>query len=326
MKVRLKLTVLFALLVIPASFPLIVWAAQTYPSKPIRVIIPFIAGGFSDIVGRIVGQKMSESMGQPVVFDNRPGASGIIGTEIVARSQPDGHTLLLSSFNHVVNPSLMNPPFDPVKDFAAISLIADGPPLVMLVNPSMPVKNVKELIDLAKAHPGKLNYGSSGIGTSGHLIGELFNLEAGINIVHVPYRGSNLFIPAAMSGEVSMVSTYMPTALPQIRSGRLRAIAVTGGRRSVVVPELPTMVESGVTGVVVSGFAGLLGPAALPPAIVKRLNQEVVKMCQSPDFIKRYEAYDMTPLASSPQELVTFTEKELVKWAKVIKTANIQLK
>ena len=326
MKVRLKLTVLFALLVIPASFPLIVWAAQTYPSKPIRVIIPFIAGGFSDIVGRIVGQKMSESMGQPVVFDNRPGASGIIGTEIVARSQPDGHTLLLSSFNHVVNPSLMNPPFDPVKDFAAISLIADGPPLVMLVNPSMPVKNVKDLIDLAKAHPGKLNYGSSGIGTSGHLIGELFNLEAGINIVHVPYRGSNLFIPAAMSGEVSMVSTYMPTALPQIRSGRLRAIAVTGSRRSVVVPELPTMVESGVTGVVVSGFAGLLGPAALPPAIVKRLNQEVVKMCQSPDFIKRYESYDMTPLASSPQELVTFTEKELVKWAKVIKTANIQLK
>lgn len=325
MKVRPKSAFLFVFLMISACFSLNA-GAQTYPGRPIRVVIPFIAGGFSDIVGRMVGQKMSESMGQPVVMDNRPGASGVIGTEIVARAQPDGYTLLLSSFNHVVNPSLMHPPFDPVKDFSAISLIADGPPLVMLVNPSMPVKSVRELVDLAKARPGKLNYGSSGIGTSGHLIGELFKLEAGINIVHVPYRGSNLSIAAAMNGEVSMVSTYMPTALPHVRSGKLRAIAVTGSRRSVVVPELPTMVESGISGVVVSGFAGLLGPAALPPAIVKRLHQEIVKMCKSPDFIKRYESYDMTPLASTPQELTAFTGKELVKWAKVIKAANIQVK
>ncbi len=300
--------------------------AQSYPNKPIRILIPFVAGGFSDIVGRIVAQKLSESLGQPVVSDNRPGASGIIGTDIVVKSAPDGYTLLLSSFNHVVNPSLMNPPYDPIRDFSAISLIADGPPLVMMVSPSSPFKTVQQLISLAKASPGKLNYGSTGVGTSGHLIGELFKQEVGIDIVHVPYRGSSLSIPAVISGEVAMISTYMPTALPHAKAGRLRAIAVTGAKRSAVMPDMPTMAEAGVNGVVVSGFAGFLGPAGMSPALVKRLHGEIVKMSKNPDFVKRYESFDMTPLASTPQELVTYTRDEIAKWTKVIKTAGIAMK
>lgn len=300
--------------------------AQSYPNKPIRILIPFVAGGFSDVVGRIVAQKLSESMGQPVVSDNRPGASGIIGTDIVVKAAPDGYTLLLSSFNHVVNPSLMKPPYDPIKDFSAISLIADGPPLVMMVSPASTVKTVQQLIALAKARPGQLNYGSTGVGTSGHLIGELFKLEAGIDIVHVPYRGSSLSIPAVISGEVAMISTYMPTALPHARSGRLRSIAVTSAQRSAVMPEVPTMVESGVSGVVVSGFAGFLGPAGMSPALVKQLHGEIVKMSKNADFVKRYKSFDMTPVASSPQELVAYTQREIAKWARVIKAAGIKMK
>ncbi len=299
--------------------------STSYPNKPIRIVIPFAAGGFSDIVGRLVGQKLSESLGQPVVADNRAGAGGVIGTDIVAKSAPDGYTLLLSSFNHVVNPSLLNPPYDSIKDFSALSLIADGPPLVMLVTPSLPAKTVRQVIDLAKARPGTLNYGSAGISTSGHLIGELFKQEAGIDIVHVPYRGSALSIPAAISGEVGMVWPYMPAAMPHVKTGKLRPMAVTGAKRSAVMPELPTMAESGVSGVVVSGFAGFLGPAGMPPALVKRLHGEVVKMSKDPDFVKRYQSYDMTPLASTPQELETYTRNEIAKWARVIKAAGIKV-
>jgi len=300
--------------------------AQNYPNKPIRIVIPFVPGGFSDVVGRIVAQKLSESLGQPVVSDNRPGASGIIGTDIVAKAAPDGYTLLLSSFNHVVNPSLMTPPYDPIKDFSAISLIADGPPLVMMVSPSSQFKTVQQLISLAKASPGKLNYGSTGIGTSGHLIGELFKQQTGIDIVHVPYRGSSLSIPAVMSGEVAMISTYMPTAQPHAKSGKLRSIAVTSAKRSAAMPEVPTLTESGVSGVVVTGFAGFIGPAGMSPALVRQLHGEIVKMTKNPDFVKRYESFDMTPLGSTPQELVTYTREEIAKWAKVIKAAGITMK
>jgi tripartite-type tricarboxylate transporter receptor subunit TctC len=299
--------------------------AQAYPNKPIRMIIPFTAGGFSDVVGRIVGQKLAESVGQSVVIDNRPGASGIIGTDIAVKSQPDGYTLLLTSFNHVVNPSLMNPPYDPINDFAAITLIADGPPLVMMVNPSTPVKSIKELVDLARSRPGQLNYGSSGIGTSGHLIGELFKQATASSIVHVAYRGSGASMTAVVSGEVAMVSTYMPVALPQVQAGKLRPLAVTSAKRSRALPDVPTMVESGVPGVVFSGFAGMLAPAGTPGAIVSRLHQEVVKMSKDPDFAKRYAAFDMNPIASTPQELVRFTRDEIAKWAKVIKSAGIRI-
>jgi len=299
--------------------------AQGYPSKPVRMIIPFSAGGFSDVVGRVVGQKLSEALGQSIVIDNRPGASGIIGTDILVRAQPDGYTLLLNSFNHVVNPSLMKPPYDPIRDFAAVSLIADGPPLVMMVNPSTPAKSMKEFIALAKSRPGKLNYGSSGVGTSGHLIGELFKQATGVNIVHVAYRGSGASMTAVVGGEVSMVSTYVPVALPQIQVGRLRPLAVTSAQRSRVLPDVPTMAESGVKGVVFAGFAGMLAPAKTPRAIVTRLNKEVVKMTKDPDFVKRYTAFDMNPIGSTPQEFVVYMQDGISKWAKVIHSAGIRV-
>ncbi len=299
--------------------------AQSYPSKPIRMVIPFAAAGFSDVVARIVGQKLSDSVGQPVVIDNRPGASGIMGTDIVAKSQPDGYTLLINSFNQVVNPALPKPPFDPVAGFASVSLIADGPPLVMMVNPATPANTVKELIELTKSRPGQLNYGSTGIGTSGHLIGELFKLKTGAKIVHVPYRSSGASMTAVVGGEVAMVSTYMPVALPQVRSGRLRTLAVTGPRRSAMLPEAPTMAEAGVPGVVVTGFAGMMAPAGTPKTIVGRLHTEVAKMAKDPDFVKRYASYDMNPIASTPDEFVKYLQDEIAKWSTVIKTAGIRM-
>jgi tripartite-type tricarboxylate transporter receptor subunit TctC len=299
-------------------------AKETYPNKPIRMIIPFTAGGFSDVVGRIVTQKLSEQVGQPVVADNRPGASGIIGSEIVARAAPDGYTLLLNSFNHVVNPSLMKLPYDPIKGFTVISMIAGGPPLVMMVNPSSPIKSVKDLIAAAKKEPGKLNYASSGIGTSGHLIGELFKLRTGVDIVHVAYKGSGASMTAIIAGEVNMASTYMPVALPQVQGKRLRALAVTSARRSPVLPDVPTMAEAGVKGIEVIGFAGLLGPPKMPAPLVKRLHAEMVKLAKDPDFVKRYGAYDMEPVASTGEEFIRYMQREIDLWGEVIRKVGIK--
>lgn len=297
---------------------------DAYPNKPVRMVIPFAAGGFSDVVGRIVTQKLSEQLGQPVVADNRPGASGIIGSEIVARAVPDGYTLLLNSFNHVVNPSLMRLPYDPIKGFTVISMIAGGPPLVMMVNPSSPIKSVQDLISLAKKRPGHLNYASSGIGTSGHLIGELFKLRTGVDIVHVAYKGSGASMTAIVGGEVNMASTYMPVALPQVQSGKLRALAVTSARRSPVLPDVPTMAETGVKGIEVIGFAGLLGPPKMPAPLVKRLHGEMVKLAKDPDFVKRYGAYDMEPVATTGEEFIRYMQREIALWSEVIRSAGVK--
>jgi tripartite-type tricarboxylate transporter receptor subunit TctC len=304
--------------------PVAAAAKDTYPNKPVRMVIPFAAGGFSDVVGRIVTQKLSENIGQSVVADNRPGASGIIGSEIVARAAPDGYTLLLNSFNHVVNPSLMRLPYDPIKGFTVISMIAGGPPLVMMVNPSSPIKSVKDLIATAKQRPGQLNYGSSGIGTSGHLIGELFKLRTGADIVHVAYKSSGASMTAIVAGEVNMVSAYMPVVLPQVQSGRLRALAVTSARRSPVLPDVPTMAEAGVKGIEVIGFAGLLGPPNMPAPLVKRLHGEMIRLAKDPDFAKRYAAYDMDPVATSGPEFFRYMQREIDLWAEVIRSAGIK--
>ena len=304
--------------------PVAAAAKDTYPNKPVRMVIPFAAGGFSDVVGRIVTQKLSENIGQSVVADNRPGASGIIGSEIVARAAPDGYTLLLNSFNHVVNPSLMRLPYDPIKGFTVISMIAGGPPLVMMVNPSSPIKSVKDLIATAKQRPGQLNYGSSGIGTSGHLIGELFKLRTGADIVHVAYKSSGASMTAIVAGEVNMVSAYMPVVLPQVQSGRLRALAVTSARRSPVLPDVPTMAEAGVKGIEVIGFAGLLGPPNMPAPLVKRLHGKMIRLAKDPDFAKRYAAYDMDPVATSGPEFIRYMQREFDLWAEVIRGAGIK--
>jgi len=325
MKTALKSAgaMLFAALMLPGPDARAA-AKDAYPSKPVRMVIPFAAGGFSDVVGRIVTQKMAENLGQPVVADNRPGASGIIGSEIVARAVPDGYTLLLNSFNHVVNPSLMKLPYDPIKGFTVISMIAGGPPLVMMVNPSSPIKSVKDLIASAKQQPGKLNYGSSGIGTSGHLIGELFKLRTGANIVHVAYKSSGASMTAIIAGEVNMASTYMPVALPQVQAGRLRALAVTSARRSPVLPDVPTMAEAGVKGIEVIGFAGLLGPPKMPAQLVKRLHAETIRLAKDPDFVKRYAAYDMETVATPPEVFTRYMEEQIALWAEVVKSAGIK--
>ena len=298
--------------------------AKAYPTKAIRFVIPFSAGGFSDILGRIIGQKLSESVGQPVIMDNRPGASGNIGAELVAKAPPDGYTLLINSINYVINPGLIRPPFDPIRDFAAISLIASGPPLVLAVHPSMPVKSVRELVALAKARPGELNFANSGIGTSPHLAGELLRDMTGIKIVQVPYKGSVQSIYAVISGEVAVTFPNLTVALPHMKTGKLRALAVTSIKRAPTAPELPTMNESGLRGFEVSGFIGLLAPAATPPAIVSLLNSEIVKMRKQPDFVERFEGSGMEPVASAPELFTRYMEREIAKWDKVIKAAGVR--
>jgi len=298
--------------------------AKQYPTKTIRFVIPFSAGGLSDILGRLVGQKLSESVGQPVIMDNRAGASGNIGAELVAKAPPDGYTLLINSINYVINPGLMRPPFDPIRDFAAVSLIASGPPLVLAVHPSMPVKSVKELVALAKARPGELNFANSGIGTSPHLAGELLRHTTGIKIVQVPYKGSVQSIYAVISGEVAVIFPNLTVALPHVKTGKLRALAVTSIKRAPTAPELPTMDESGLRGFEVNGFIGLLAPAATPPAIVSLLNSEIVKMRQQPDFVERFESNGMEPVASAPEPFTRYMEHEIAKWDKVIKAAGVR--
>jgi tripartite-type tricarboxylate transporter receptor subunit TctC len=298
--------------------------ANQYPTKTIRFVIPFSAGGLSDILGRIVGQKLSESVGQPVIMDNRPGASGNIGAELVAKAPPDGYVLLINSINYVINPGLIRPPFDPIKDFAAVSLIASGPPLVLAVHPSLPVKSVKELVALAKTRPGELNFANSGIGTSPHLAGELLRHMTGIKIVQVPYRGSVQSIYAVIGGEVAVIFPNLTVALPHMKSGKLRALAVTSIKRAPAAPELPTMDESGLRGFEVNGFIGLLAPAATPPAIVSRLNSEIVKMRKQSDFVERFESNGMEPVASAPEPFARYMEREIAKWDKVIKTAGVR--
>ncbi len=298
--------------------------AREYPAKTIRFVIPFSAGGLSDILGRIVGQKLSESVGQPVIMDNRPGASGNIGAELVAKAPPDGYALLINSINYVINPGLIRPPFDPIKDFAPVSLIASGPPLVLAVHPSMPVKSVKELVALAKARPGELNFANSGIGTSPHLAGELLRYMTGINIVQVPYRGSVQSIYAVIGGEVAVTFPNLTVAQPHMKTGKLRALAVTSIKRAPTAPALPTMDESGLRGFEVNGFIGLLAPAATPPSIVSLLNSEIVKMRKQPDFVERFESNGMEPVASTPEAFTRYMEHEIAKWNKVIKAAGVR--
>lgn len=296
--------------------------AQAYPSKPIRFIIPFPASGFSDILGRIVAQKLSESVGQPVVNDNRPGASGNIGAEMVAKAQPDGYTLLINAFNYVINPSVMQLSFDPLKDFAAVSLIADGPPQVLAVGPSSPYRSVQEVIAAARARPGQLNFATAGTGTSPHLAVELLRSMTGIDVVMIPYKGSVLAVSAVVSGEIAVSIPNLPTVLPLLKSGKLRGLAVTSAKRSSSVPELPTMIESGFPGFEMGGFLGLLAPLKTPRGIIQKLNSEMVVLTKQRDFIDRLDTFGMQPVGSTPEEFAQFMRDQIAKWARVFKSAG----
>jgi len=300
--------------------------AQTapYPDKPIRIVVPFPAGGVADTFGREVGKKFTEAWGQPVVIDNRPGAGGNIGADIVAKSPPDGYTLVVGNIGtHAVNVSLMRSmPFDPVKDFTPIAHLLDAEGL-LVVNPSVKASTLPQLIALARAEPGKLTYGSAGLGTTSHLAGELFKVMTKVDIVHVPYKGNVPAISDLLGGQTTMIFATMPTVLPQVHADRLRPLAVLGSARSPALPDVPTASES-VPGFEVSNWVGLFGPAGLPPAIVARLNAEVQKIMLSPEVHKRLEAEGARFIPMTPVEFGAFQKAEIVKWAKTIKDANIK--
>ncbi|MDB5905773.1 MAG: protein bugT-like protein [Betaproteobacteria bacterium] len=300
--------------------------AQTYPTKPLRMVVPFPPGGTSDFLGRVAAQKLGEALGQQVIVDNRPGAGGNIGTELVAKSPPDGYTLLTDPGSTLtINPSLFAKlPFDPLKDFAPVTILAAVPNL-LVVHPSLPVRNVKELIALAKAKPGQLNYASSGAGQSTHLSMELFKSMAHVNMIHVAYKGSSPAITDLLGGHVLLMFDNMPSALPHAKAGKLRGIAVSTARRSPVMPDVPTVAESGLPGFEVSVWFAVLAPAATPREIVERLNGILVKALQSPDVRERLSSQGAEPIGDTPADFTAVMKRDLAKWAKVVKDANIKL-
>lgn len=298
--------------------------AQTYPAKPVRFILPFPPGGPTDILGRAVGQKLSEGLGQPVVVENRPGAGGNVGTEFAAKQPHDGYTIALVSPALIYSPSLYKKlGYDPVRDFAPISLVAQIPN-VLLVHPTVPAKSLKELVQLAKAHPGKLNFGSGGLGTGQHLAGETLKVIAKVNMVHVPYKGSNQAMMGMMGGEIDMVVIGIPPALQQIQTGRVRALAVLAAARSPALPNVPSSKEAGFPGYEVLSWYGVVAPAGTPREIVTRLNSELVKIMRSPAGSERIVAAGFDTMSSTPEQFAEFIKTEIARGARIIKAAGIQ--
>ena len=301
-------------------------SAQQYPAKAVRMIVGFPAGGTSDIMARLTGQKLSEAWGQTFIIDNRPGAGGNIGTELVAKAAPDGYTLLVSPGSTLTsNPAVYSKvPFDTVRDFAPVTIIA-GVPNALVVHPSLPVANVKELIALAKSRPGQLAYASTGAGQSTHLSAELLKTSAGINMIHVPYKGSAPALTDIVAGQVSVMFDNLPSVLPFIKSGRLKPLAVSSAARSRALPEIPTVAESGVPGFDVTVWFAVLAPAATPRDIVNRLNTEVVKAINTSDMRQRLAQQGADPIGNTPEEFSAVIKRDLAGWAKVVKDANIKL-
>ena len=303
-------------------------AAQTpaYPTRPIRLVVPFPAGGATDIIARAVSQKLTEAWGQSVVVDNRPGAGGNIGSELVAKAAPDGYTLEMGTVGtHAINASLYSKmPYDHVKDFAPIILVA-GVPNVLVVNPSLPVNSVQELIAYAKANPGKLNFASSGPGTSIHLSGELFKVMAGVQMTHVPYKGSAPALQDLLGGQVQVMFDNLPPSLPQIKGARLRALAVTSLTRAPALPDVPTIAESGLPGFEASSWFGILAPAGTPPAIIAKVNAEVAKWLASPEGKEKLVAIGANAAGGSPEDFARHIQTETAKWAKVVKESGAKV-
>jgi tripartite-type tricarboxylate transporter receptor subunit TctC len=300
-------------------------SAQTYPTKPLRVISPFAAGGGVDFTARVVAQKLTEGLGQTTVVDNRAGAAGVIGTELAARAAPDGYTLLLGSAGPMTILPAMGAklPYDPIKDFAPITLVTSLP-YVLVVHPSLPVRNVKELLALARAKPGQLNFGSPGNGTTTHLATELLKMLAKVDAVHIPYKGVAPAVTDLLAGQVQFMSGDLSTMMPLVKSGRLRALGVTSAKRSSVVPELPTIAESGVPGFEASGWFGMLAPAATPPDIVSRVNAVIVKGIATPDTREKLASLGGDVVGGTAAEFAAYMRAELAKWAKVIKTIGLK--
>jgi tripartite-type tricarboxylate transporter receptor subunit TctC len=299
--------------------------AQTYPVKPLRMVVPFAPGGGTDVIARYVGAGMSESMSRQVVVDNRAGANGIIGTEIVARAPADGYTVLFVSSPHSVNPSLYPKlPYDTLRDFAPVSMVATSP-YVLVVHPSLPVRNVKELIALAKKQPGEITYGSGGSGSSAHLAAELFNQMAGVKLREIPYKGAGPALLAVLSGETAAVFGNALTVKPHIESGRLRALGIASARRSASAPEMPTIAEAGVPGYRADAVLGLLAPARTPRAIVDRLNAEVHKTMRRPGAVEAMRNVGVEIALSTPEEFGRVIESEMQRWGKLVRALNLKV-
>ena len=299
--------------------------AQNYPLRPVRLITPFAAGGDTDIVARILAQKLAESFGHSVVVDNRSGSNGILGTEMTAKSPRDGHTILMISTGLVINPILYrNLPYDALRDFTPISLIATAPHM-LAAHPSVPVKTVKELIAYAKANPDKLSYSSGGSGASSHLSGAMFNVMAGTRMLHVPFRGSGPAALAAVGGEVSLIFQGVLASLPHVKSARLNGLATTGARRLAVVSDLPTIAEAGLPGFESGGWFGVLAPTGIPKEILERLNGELVRITRQSPVREKLTAQGSDVIGSSPEQFAEFIRMEITRWGKVIKDANIRI-
>jgi tripartite-type tricarboxylate transporter receptor subunit TctC len=298
--------------------------AQDYPSRPVRLVVPFAAGGPNDIIARLVGGRLSDALGQPIVVENRPGAGGNIGTDFVAKAPPDGYTLLSAGPGSlIINPLLGAVPYDTARDFAPVSLMASAPN-VLVVHPSLPAKSVTELIELARARPRQLNYASGGPGSTPHLSGALFAVMAGIDIVHIPYKGTGPASADLLGGQVQMAFFGIPPLLPHIKSGKLRALAVTGKRRSPELPEVPTVDEAGLRGYEVSPWYGLLVPAATPRAIVARLNAEVAKIVRGAEMKDRLASQGAEPVGGTPEDYAAVIRADTATWARVIKEAGLR--
>lgn len=300
-------------------------SAQAYPAKAIRIVVPFPAGGTSDILSRAIGQKLTEEWKQPVIVDNRPGAGANIGAEIVVKSPPDGYTLLLASTIHTINPSLYRKlAYDPVKDFTPITLIATTSQ-VLVVHPSLPVKTLKELVAYAKKHPGQINYSSAGNGSQPHLTAELFKSRTGIDIVHVPYKGAPPAMTDLLAGHVALSFATSPSAVPHVKSGKLRALAVSTAQRVSALPDVPTIDESGVPGFEASGANGLVGPAGMPGPVVAKLNATVVRIVKEPAMSKFLSEQGADPFTTTSAEYAAYIKSEVAKWAKAVKDSGARI-
>jgi tripartite-type tricarboxylate transporter receptor subunit TctC len=300
------------------------YAAESYPTKPIRVLAPFPAGSGVDIVARMIATPLSQALGHAVVVDNRPGAAGLIACELVANAPPDGYTLLLGNASTLaMAPSLYKKiGYDPVKSFAPITLIATSAN-VLVVHPSVAATSVSALIALAKAKPGQLNYGSAGSGNSTHLAAELFKLMAGVNLVHVPYKGTPQMLTDLLSGQIQLSFTSIVSGLPHIKQGRLRALGVTSLQRAASLPEVPTISESGLKGYELAVWQGIVAPARTPQSIITQLNREITRILQTPETRERLAAQGLEPAADTPEHFRSYIGTEVAKWAKVVKHAGI---
>jgi tripartite-type tricarboxylate transporter receptor subunit TctC len=307
-----------AFIALPAS-------AQNYPSRSIAVVVPFPAGGSADTLARLIGQMLSERLGQTVIVENKPGAGGNLGTDAVAKAAPDGYTLLLTPSSIAIAPALYTKlPFDPIKDFAPVTLLASIP-MVVVVYPEFPPKTLAELIALAKAKPGEISYASAGNGSTNHLAVELFKIKTGIDMLHVPYRGNPLAVVDVIAGRVPVFFDFVLTGLPHVREGKVRALAVTGAHRSQVLPDVPTVAEAGVPGFEASTWFAVYAPAGTKPEIVEKLNAEILAVLALPKIRERLTALGVDILAEGPQGLAALTKSDLEKWGPIVQKAGVKL-